>query len=277
MPDIYGDYSQDAQLWGDTGPWVSNLGHAWRACATDEIRVEPPSSPFSAPPPSDGSYPGAWGAWYFGPLLHLLTYGLGWARPDLGLDRWLRIGRPDDSRILRVVDQWWGDELEPVSAWMSQEWQMVQTLPSRTAATGEAPGRATFSWRLREPRWQKIWGGGYDPMHLISHTQMPVMGGVPKGTLFISHPSSGVRSLIMSTPSYAGWYPSLMSLADGVSGWREGDPVDVFCPAIGWLGRFRRSDETGLWHRGWHRVHLLGNLPPSEDARAVRPWVESDR
>jgi len=58
-------------------------------------------------------------AWW-SPLLHLLFYGLGWSRPDLGIATWISAGRPTDNNVLRLVDRWWGGRVEYLPAWSAQ-------------------------------------------------------------------------------------------------------------------------------------------------------------
>ena len=35
--------------------------------------------------------------------------------------------------------------------------------------------------------------------------------------------------------------------------------MDEVVRPLGWLGTYRKSRVTGLWFRGWHRWHMLGN------------------
>ena len=46
-------------------------------------------------------------------------FGLGWARPDLGITRWIDLGRPIEEPVLRAVQRWWGQDAEGFVAWMS--------------------------------------------------------------------------------------------------------------------------------------------------------------
>ena len=57
---------------------------------------------------------------------------------------------------------------------------------------------------------------------------------------------------------YAGWYRELLSLRP-VSTKLSAPRIDVVVKPVGWLGTFSLSPQTGLWYRGDHSTHLLGN------------------
>lgn len=53
-----------------------------------------------------------------------------------------------------------------------------------------------------------------------------------------------------------GWYRALLERMSQPS---EDDwKVDVVIKPIGWIGTYRKSPTTGLWHAGDHDLHLRG-------------------
>jgi hypothetical protein len=175
----HSDYSEAAV--GDSGPWIWWLPLAWRA-------VSDPGGPHPLPPPPG---PADWGegehpsehpetlAWWT-PLFHLLLFGLGWVRPDLGLARWIEHGRPDQDPVLRVVNRWWGENVTDVLAWSARN----DVLRDMAAAAAGEDGGTLFPcelpdrWaeRRRSLEWRRVWGTDNDSMHLGGHGITPVWG-----------------------------------------------------------------------------------------------------
>jgi hypothetical protein len=160
---------------GDVGPWVWWLPLAGRSIADrDDGRSFPP-----APPLRDADFNDAHAyriAWW-SPLLHLLMFGAGWPRPDIGLQRWIRLGRPVDDPLLATVERWWGSELDDFLVWCS----ILENAFPRIV------GHTTYGFPLHvvaddptfipidqaglfpSPHWQETWGGGNDSLHLNAH------------------------------------------------------------------------------------------------------------
>ena len=57
-----------------------------------------------------------------------------------------------------------------------------------------------------------------------------------------------------------GWFRALLDAADELANCA----VDVIVASVGYLGTFRRSPVTGLWHTGTHQLHLQGNQPTTD-------------
>lgn len=94
--------------WGFAIPWTH------QALANPKTRT-----PFvRAPEAGDNSWPIALGYWES--VLHLLVYGFGWSRPDLGLQWWYDNNRPTDDTKLALLDElWYADgQLEWFAAWL---------------------------------------------------------------------------------------------------------------------------------------------------------------
>ncbi len=250
-------------LWGDQDPWVRHLPLAWRACAE----------------PSVGDYPhhprprieNDWSSFeahiaFFSPLLHLLLYGLGWSRPALGLARWIEQGRPTEEPVLAVVDRWWGREVDSFVAWLAGAPNVRDNLrETMTGLPSSDEGRRTpyldaFNRLRTSEEWLSVWGGGWDEMHLSGHVLAPLTES--KSAPRFAHASttgSAVPRAVLMTPAYAGWYAALRAYPEPTRFDGHDLRVDVVCPALGWLGEYRRSATTGLWFRGRHAIHVLGN------------------
>ena len=253
-------YSPDAL--GDSGPWVLHLPLAWRAASDPRGTHPPPARPERQD--IDGLPDRI--AWW-APLLHLITFGSGWPRPDLGLQRWLEAGRPTQDPILSVIDRWWGPDSEEILAWALQDGSYFPRLIDVTAevTSTTVPGgivRDTTEAIRRRESWKQTWAGGTDPMHLVDHALSAVhKAREPEQFLTGESPTAtrpGRATLLLD--GYAGWYEALhrhgatLQTDPSERSWR----VDVVCRPMGWLGTYRKSRTTGRWFTGQHRWHELG-------------------
>ncbi|MGI8808703.1 MAG: hypothetical protein ACR2KK_12815, partial [Acidimicrobiales bacterium] len=89
------DATGEEYEWGYAVPWM------FRALASPTTNERMPA----APQRDDDDY-AAKGYW--APLLHLLCYSFGWARPDHGLHWWFEAGKPvDDDPRLQLLSELW--------------------------------------------------------------------------------------------------------------------------------------------------------------------------
>lgn len=248
-------------VWGDSGPWVRHVALAWQAVADPDGPHPFPPSP-RAPFQDHGEVIAWWS-----PLFHLVFFGLGWPRPDVGLARWLNAGRPTDDPILRVIDQWWGDDVKDAVAWACHTPVFPNFCQTLAGSVGtrvtSTPLRDLYAERRRDPDWGQVWGGGGDSMH-ISHFMMDAWNGPvadPPGSLF--HEGNPSRVMILLLPRYGGWYSALAAHGATLPNRDDGRSwqVKVVIEPLGVLGTFRRSRATGRWFSGRHRVHELGVGP----------------
>lgn len=255
---------------GDSGPWVRQIRDAWQAAASDAIAPNLPRDPTNAylkhlatarAPDLDAAQARLLAYW--NPLLHLLMYGLGWARADVGLLRWRELGYPTTDPVLRVVAQWWNTErLEDFAAWattsdrfeiMAGEIRRAAHAPATPVTYPEIP--SALGLRTREPAWCRVWSTGSDLLHLRGHAMTPVgMHGFDvQGLEPVSH-RDDAGHLVLFTRTYWNWYRHLAE-----SGRASQGTVDVVCRPVGWLGTYRQSPNTELWHRSDEDTHILGN------------------
>jgi hypothetical protein len=202
---------------------------------------------------------------YWLPLLYLLTYSLGWRKPERGLKWWYDTGKPtDDLRLELISDVWDRDgQLDWFVAWLLSsdlwhkvvrnllpEWEIPikrididQTWIARTCEAAMASG-------IHNP------AGGGDSLHLSVHNSWPM--SEPAATRLLRSDVSE-RHAVLFVDSMVGWYSALLSHGAelpplGDRSWY----VDVVARPVGWLGTYRRSRVTGIWFSGRHRFHTVG-------------------
>lgn len=241
--------------WGVALPLTYQALQVPRSCAVMPVAPRPGDNPYVA-------------IAYWTPLMHLLAYGLAWARPYRGLRRWYDAGKPADGAILTLIsDVWDADgQLDWFVAWMhghDPDWtELFAGIAAPAGAPPTSPG---------EPEWladavaaceasgiPAPLDGGSDPLHLGYHWVGPLDDHDCRATLVRSRP--GERSAAFVAEEGLGWYRRLATLAGALpalpgQSWH----VDVVVRPLGHLGSYRRSRRTGLWFTGRHAVHTLGN------------------
>jgi len=253
---------------GDDDPWVRYLATAWRAAATTATDVPLPARPHGG---TDDDLA------YWGPLIPLVSFGLGWSRPDLGLQRWLAESCPTDDPILSVVDRWWGrDGITDFMAWVVSWGGLKVPLASRQAAPHYLPfpphryppaDSDELRQRRVDPEWLKTWSDTGDSMHLTGHVGAPLVYENAQPTALSNahqidpRDTQTIPRLQITTPTYTGWYTHFASYPTGVGANGRSVRTDVVVKPIGWMGEFRQHTTTRLWFRGRASVHLWGQEP----------------
>lgn len=255
-PRIYDALGEQAE-WGFATPWV------YRALASPLTREPILTAPAPGVQEVDGPVA------YWSALLHLLVYGLGWVRPDRGM-RWYDNGKPTADRMLRfAADVWDADgQLDWFVAWL---WSVPWLLePERVKdATGYALDAQTPL--PHDDRWLQarrsaaddsgvsapVSHSGGDPHHLSGHIDGPLQPVAGKA-LLVRTGTTGRRAVLL-LDSMIGWYRALATESRSLPrlsdhSWR----IDVVVKPVGWLGTYRKSDESGLWFTGRHSVHIQG-------------------
>jgi hypothetical protein len=240
-------WQQRDDVLGDAGPWIHHLALAWQM-AIGEPSTPPPDPTIEEDQTDDVLF--ARIAWW-SPLLHLLVHRLGWSRPAGGLQAWHRQNwATQDDATLTAILTWWGpDRLVDFAAWadgLTVEWFDGQMVAHWARATRNTP----LAERRRSEQWQRVWGGGYDPFHLVDH---------------LVH--DGNRSAPGERTSYAHevfeTYPraAIALASDPRTMTASGEEVTVHVNGLGCLGRYRRSSSTRRWHATSEAIHMLGNGP----------------
>jgi hypothetical protein len=266
------DYSTAAV--GDSGPWTWWLPLAWQAVA-DPVgdHPVPPVPPVRRSGDDDYNEKHAYTLAWWSPLFHLLFFAKGWARPDLGLARWLDLGQPDDDPVLRLVKQWWGSQIADVLAWAgwSDMLEQMAAQVSTSVHTRLTPARLPDRWadRRSSPRWENAWGGGGDSMHLSYHVLTPVAEAHDNAVHLVANPEgAGPARAALMLSQYEGWYATLSRLGPALPRRADGRSWHVYVVVrpLGWLGSYRHSHQTGRWFSGRHRWHQLGLAAPLQKA-----------
>jgi hypothetical protein len=264
------------QAFGDTGAWLWQVPWAWQRLADPRFPAAPRAR----------IAPGARGdklmsrVAHWAPLFHVLLFGLGWADPARGLSQWFAAGRQPQGSVPTFVGQHWGpkasgvhDDLTGFAAWFEQSDLVRQAFKSRFDALPGARslGALSENWTLRglhdsvqsDPTSQYFWAGS-DPLHLSDHVMTPIAYSwfdltPATATTYRTEGRDGTPRFILELDGYVGWYQALFD-RPAVRDSAPTVPVDVYVKPVGWLGTYRRSSVTGLWYRGSHEVHLLGNV-----------------
>lgn len=251
---------------GDQGPWIRHLGAAWQAAAVETPDVDTPSSPAITTSLDERIA-------YWAPVLHLLIFGLGWQRPDLGLQSWRRNGWPLENQVLRVVHRWWGeDRVLDLLAWMAMNGGLAFDLTQQSTSQRVAhPPRkdhledsAEFVQRRRSPEWQWSFGGGSDALHLTQHLDAPVTPqNSPSPTVFDNHSvaranQGEIPRLCIVRDVYVGWYADFWHCQPGLGHNDRSVRTEVVVRPVGWLGEFRQHRTSRLWFRGRASEHMWG-------------------
>jgi hypothetical protein len=261
VPGWLGDVDQDDAyvLFGEQREWGFTLPWLYQGLAKPKAH----RPMLRAPQSGDDFWPCALGYWT--PLLHLLVYGLGWTRPDLGLRWWFDAGKPANDRRLAMLSEVWDadGQLDWFAAWL---WTggRGRYLPRRHDLSDERRVEVDHAWlrwveqRIEESAAPAPYGGGYDPLHLAAHIEGPLQGDRVRhaGTL---RPNGGGRH-VLELESMTGWYRELVEAG---TVFHSGDPgpvrVEVIVQPVGRIGIYERSSVTGLWFSCRHNVHLAGN------------------
>lgn len=200
---------------------------------------------------------------FWAPLFHLLTWGLGWIRPDIGLVQWRQRGSASDP-LLDLVTQWWTpEELNDFLAWaqtsgalsdfardflnMSPDLRITERdVQQDLVLDSEVLKRQTLE------DWATRWDA-YDPYRLVEHLTQAWRSSTDSSTLNPVPVQLANETLLVATHEYAQW----ASLPRHYQ-YEGAAHIDVYVANIGPLGTFTRSQATGLWHRTREEIHLLG-------------------
>lgn len=225
---------------------------------------------------------------YWAALLHVCLYSLGWVRPEIGLFRMLEAeAEADEFDDLEGFDPGLVEAiLDPRVQLIDSVWRRDGDLPLFVAwlATfgihqyrdwmGEITGQRFDQGNFDvDPRWldrqgeragrlrYPTPGPGGDELHLSMHCLGPLAGSSSsedgRAPDRFALRDDGTATLTVS--SMQGWYRTLLLQTAAVPV-RETDlAVDVYSQPVGWLGRYRKSPMTGMWHAASEEAHLLGH------------------
>lgn len=248
----------------DSGPWVQSLPRMWRMVAWPHG----PERPFPRPwkivrgevetsPDVDRRIR------FWSPLLHLMWWSFGWSDPALGALRTAQFDDYDPSPSMQALRRWWGLDALAVCLWQAETNRDL--IQHREMAVHDRQERnqhllAVYSQPQRD-KWRTIFQGGMDGLHLISHSESPIWLSDGSGDMLPvttgppRQQADGVGHVLL-LDRYSGWYRALERVGDSIGS--HDACVEVVVTPIGYLGRFRKSPATGVWHSVSEEEHLLG-------------------
>lgn len=255
-----------AEIFDDSGPWVHHVATAWRAAAT--------AAPVTVPPPPavdrDGHSDHAETIAFWSAPFHLLAFGLGWTRVDRGLERWQKSGFQLTDPVLGTVRRWLGvDNLQALVAHAAAAPALARIGLAAHGLNRSLPEGGTLPDTTAYRRVREISGAGFDgnlgdSLHIFDHI-CPGGGEAPAArpvAVTAARPTSAadptVPRVSLLFDRYAGWYAALSQVAGQKANNGRRVRADVVVRPVGWLGEYRRHDDTGLWFRGQASVHLWG-------------------
>ncbi|MEU4692282.1 hypothetical protein [Actinoplanes sp. NPDC023714] len=198
---------------------------------------------------------------FWAPMLHLLVFGLGWRRPDLGLERWYETGEPPIHPALSVFSRWWGPHIEDVLAWAAASTKMAaagESLLTEWQPSDDRRVQANWLASRRDDRnWLRVWGGDGDALHLSDHAKSPRWDSPEPTYELVTGPNATARATLLCD-TYQGWYHALSHCGLAQTRYHRSWQVDVIVKPLGWLGTYRLSRDTGAWFSGRHKFHLWG-------------------
>ncbi|QSR30775.1 hypothetical protein CFI00_09775 [Nocardioides sp. S5] len=200
---------------------------------------------------------------FWAPLLHLLTWGLGWIRPDIGLVEWRRCGSASDP-VLDLVARWWTPaQLEDFLAWAETSGALsdfaqdfLNACPDLRITERDVQQDLDLDpkvlGRQKFDDWTSRWDA-YDPYRIVEHLTQGWRGSSDSAPLNPVPVQLTNGTLLVAAHKYARWASLPRHYQYG------GDAlIDVYVANVGALGTFTQSQTTGLWHRTLEEIHLLG-------------------
>lgn len=250
---------------GQDFDWLWWVPAAWQAVADPEGTHPAPPIPVSMGGDESqvrtlgqGGYHIAW----WGPFLHLTMFGLGWNRADLGIQRWITMGRPVDDPILALVRRWWGQKdgfLGDFLTWARKSYSFGRLIDGAAQALRT---QVVISVPDERPESDARWFGSSDEMHTVHHMLLALQPSERIEPVIVRRNTQAANTsprAVLLLDDYLGWPTRLADLKLPKSGSGRNWRVDVVCKPLGWLGEYRLSAQTGRWFRGRHKWHLLGN------------------
>lgn len=253
-------HDQNRDVFGDSGPWTWLLAEAWQQAASPATYAGPRRAP-AVPHDADGHFDLVA---YWAPLVSLMHHGLGWRRPDLGLWRWRHEAQDFDDPVLTTLNRRYGHDLDLLMAWLTSPGSYV----NHNATAGQQAPKPIVPLEMKRycamvqeaAAYRDQFTGGGDPHHLGIHLQRdddpgPVSHVPARGAKFMDQ---CVDQILVAERFHDGFAALRSGLVPSGTDGRS-TRVALIWPSGGWLGTYRCSRKTGMWFRGRHAVHELGN------------------
>lgn len=262
-PPAADDHEGTDRIFGDSGPWTWLLAEAWQQAANPGIFAGSRRAP-AVPYEGGGGHDDL--VAYWAPLISLMHHGLGWRRPDLGLWRWRHEGHTFDDPILTTLDRRYGADLDLILAWLTCDGSYLND--PEPVALGNPP-KSTLPLDMKRHcdavRASEAYRGHFgpdnnDPFHIRYHVQ-PLPQEIEVSVVAATGAKIAGSSVDVIVTANR-FHDAFAALREGrvpaqTSG--RSTRVALLWPSGGWLGTYRCSRKTGVWFRGRHAVHELGN------------------
>jgi hypothetical protein len=270
-----GDEMDPVRSWGDQWAWTWAAVHAFQVIADPATsRKFPVTTLFDGVDELEHGDRWLNDLASFSALLALTTYRFGWSRPAWGLARYLANPKAKNDMTLQFIQRHWSrDELRMFSAFTEKHdgvpisganLRHGQRPPEEAAEFLKSWGTYHDEGFTKTSQDQLSDEGGHDLFHLLTHLPVSWSGEWTRlaGSAL---PLREVRPnhYLLTIPEASGWYGYLQSFSSSRNILLlETALVDVYIDSIGFMGTYRYSEQTNLWHTCSRVVHLLGN--PSE-------------
>ena len=267
---------------GEQPEWGWGIPLVHRAIASPSEGLPVPRKP------ADGcNFSNALGYW--AALLHVCLYSLGWVRPETGLFRMLHAEGHDEFMVLEDLEEldmsfgpggldlrlqlirsvWRRDgDLPLFVAWLAElelhdyraelEDIMAQRFDQWTFEVDRRwiDQQADRASRLRYPTPAPAG----DPLHLSVHCSAPLgdSHSTDQSACAQRFSVNDARTATLTVESMRGWYRTLVHETSALPDQGRNFAVEVYAQHVGWLGTYRRSPTTGVWHAASEDAHLFG-------------------
>lgn len=264
----YFDEFEDMPDWGDQYGWTWAAVNAFQSLAD-------PSGTYDFPEPMTGEVEEAEerdgdARAYFSALLALTSFRLGWTKPSWGFAR-LRT-RPNlhyDPTVMFIRQHFtprarlalasFLEVSSPIGIDGQRIYEFDGLVPDEVRKYLNLFGDWThnrFNRKVDDALWRR--GGGYDPLHLSTHIGRWGRMGTHRLNMPLKETAPGLFQIALETGE--GWYARLQNFAALMHSYDVSAlTVDLSVEPIGFMGRYRYSNETGLWFACSEELHLLGN------------------
>ncbi len=257
---------------GDQPEWHGSTPDAWRAIAQNDFLGVPSMAQLSIEQVTsfkidpDLRYKNSLVAnKCASSALHLLAFRLGWRYLGVGLKQ-VRLQDTDEITISLVRHLLGNYELH-LAQWANDHGFVNLILQSDPELKELSEERNLF------------FTGGYDPFHLSVHLNGPIENVFEEGRgakpaelhLVGSDTATGAPRAILEIEQYTCWYSEVARLGEFVG--RANGSVDVYCKPVGWLGTYRLSPRTSVWHATSEEIHRLG-FPKKYTSKTSEQWQD---
>jgi hypothetical protein len=192
----------------------------------------------------------------------------------LSTDDWPWPIDPEADASLALIERIWkrDGQLDLFIAWLSR-WGVLDAVEDFEVLTQRRFDRSPTSldrdWHDRQTA--RAEGLDHptpnvepDSLHLSSHCRGPIIDPAEVGRRTpieaALHSDNGDhRTATLVTDSMCSWYRFLILHGGELPGRGEGWEIDVVAKPVGWLGTFRRSPNTDIWHSVSESTHMLAH------------------